>query len=205
MNLKNNIVVTKSLKSEQTHVTINLDEITLSKLNYILNNLKLNHLPGYWTLEEILKKEKMDKNKLIYSKAFATTCFPVLEHIKRQIARYYIFNLIEQKLIKSETNKTELEQLLSSLIDLVSVKLESKNNVLTEEIISKLLISNINSIFNKYSMSKLDEDYIVELESNYDSNIPNKDYIEGAIKYVSNYKINIKFTERQVNKKVYKI
>ena len=165
-------------------------------------------MPGYWTLEEILRKEKINKNEIIYSKAFAESCVPVLEHIKRQISRFYIFNLIEKKLIKNKTNKTELEQLLSSLMDLVSVKLENKNNVLTADIISKLLISNINSIFNKYSNSKLDEFYIVELEPKYDLNISNKDYIDGAIEYVTNYGVSnlvINIKGNQLNQKVYKI
>jgi len=198
----NNIVVSNTAQVIQKNITIILDDITLSKLNYILNTLNIKHLPGYWTLKKTLENEKISKNDLVYSQAFIKSCVPVLEHVKRQISRFYIFNIIERKL--NNKQDTDLNKLLSDFMDIISIR----NNVLTEEIISRLLISNLNSIFNKYSNQKLEHYYNVTLFPEFDYNGKNKDYINGALEYVSNYnaiQVNVSVENEIVNKKIRKI
>ena len=198
----NNIVVNNTVQVVQKNITIVLDDITLSKLNYILNTLNIKHLPGYWTLQKALENKKIPKNDLVYSQAFMKSCIPVLEHIKRQISRFYIFNIIETKL--NNQQDTDLNRLLSDFMDIISIR----NNVLTEEIISKLLISNLNSIFNKYSNQKLEHYYNVTLLPQFDDNCINKDYINGALEYVSNYdaiQVNVNIENETINKKTRKI
>lgn len=200
-----NIVISKIKEIPQRSITINLDDVNLSKLNYILNNIKIEHLPGYWVLQELLKHEKYNKNELIAKKMILNSCTPVLEHIKHQISRFYIFDIIEAKISNDDT---EINQVFSNIINIISSGSISKNNVLTADIISKLAISNINTIFNRYSTKKLDSYYQVKIIQSFDSNYKNIDYFDEALEYASNYTIdnlNITIEPNLVKKKIYKI
>ena len=90
----------------------------------------------------------------------------------------------------------------------MSNKNDDKNNVLTEEIISKLLISNIDTIFNKHSDKKLKNYYDIRLVPDFDNECKNRDYFNEAIDYVSNYgvdQIGVSVEPKIVNKKIHKI
>lgn len=159
---------------------INISDADVSELINIIQKLNENNLYLYWLLKE--------KNDEILYNNMKESIEQVIEQYRKQIAKIYVLNIVEQKLLN--TTKTEMNQIINSLKN----KLYRKE-ILNENIINGLCLSNLDSIFSNSN----NFDYTLVLSSDIKEENKNNKYLNSAIGYAnsfSNKKIQLKLRKR---------
>lgn len=159
---------------------INISDADVSELINIIKKLNENNLYLYWLLKE--------KNDEILYNNMKESIEQVLEQYRKQIAKIYVLNIVEQSLLG--TTDTQINQVMNNL----KSKLDSKE-ILNENIINGLCLSNLDSIFSNSN----NFDYTLVLSSDIKEENKNNKYLTSAIGYAnsfSNKKIQLKLRKR---------
>lgn len=161
--------------------TINVTDNNVSELIDMLSKLNEKNLHLYWTILEQDDKSLLDSMK--------DSMNQVLEHYKKQIAKLYMLNLVEQNILNRED--TQLNELFTNLKD----KLDSKK-VMDASIVNRLYLTNIDTIFNNtdytfdYNLS-CDEQTTIKIEDN--------EYVSSAFCYINSLGDNKKMKKKILN------
>ena len=121
--------------------TINVTDNQISELIDMLSKLNKKNLYLYW-----LVFEKQDEFLTTQTKKDIDQ---ILEHYRSQISRMYMLNIVEQNIVNHKN--TQLNQVLLRLKD----KLNS-GKIMDEFIVNGLCLSNLDTIFNKDDVYKLE-------------------------------------------------
>jgi len=163
--------------------TINVTDNNISELIEMLNTLTDKNLYLYWLLQE-KKDKKLQKN-------MEENINQILDHYRKQIAKMYMLNIVEQNLTNKED--TQLNLVLKSLKN----KLNSKE-VMDEYIINGLCLSNLDTIFN--NMEDYAFDYQLACNKESLENGKNREYLITAFKYANSFG-----TKKEIKKKILNI
>lgn len=146
---------------------VKITESNISELTEILEKLNCKNLHLYWTI-----LEQKDKNLI---NTMQRTINEVLEYYRKQIARMYVLNIIEQELL--QTKDTELNKILDNLKFNVS-----NNGVLDRSVIYGLHLHNIKSIFTD---EESNPEYNLICEDSLNQKIKDNNFILDAINYTN--------------------
>lgn len=175
----------------QKSVNLNINNDSLADLEHILNNISLENIHIYWLANNMKNDHKKSK---IFNEL--TSQFDeLLAFEKIQIAKIFLLNMIEQKILGEEID-TDLNLLLCDIKNQIA-----NHGIISDDVMYNTYIHKVDTILNNESSEK----HFILLHNNYYPLTNNSKYIEIGINAISNWKLKgVKIGIKDSNNKTYK-